>query len=147
MAADRVEIVEILLVEDNPAHADLLRETLKQSKIANNLYVVEDGELAMDFLYKRGEFAASPRPGLVLLDLGLPKKNGFEILAEIKEDPDLKRIPVVILTTSESEEDILKSYDLHANTFIRKPVNLKQFLEVVKNIENYWFIIAELPRS
>jgi two-component system, chemotaxis family, response regulator Rcp1 len=147
MAADRVGIFQILLVEDNPAHADMLRETLKQIKIANNLYVVEDGELAMDFLHKRGEFAASPRPGLVLLDLGLPKKNGFEVLAEIKADPDLKRIPVVILTTSKSEEDILKSYDLHANTFIRKPVNLNQFLEVVKSIENYWFIIAELPRS
>ena len=141
------EAIEILLVEDNPAHADMMRETLKESRIANHLTVASDGEMAMDILHKRGTFAASPRPGLVLLDLGLPKKSGLEVLAEIKADPDLRRIPVVILTSSKSEEDILRSYDLHANSFISKPVHLSEFLEVVKSIENYWFVIAKVPRS
>lgn len=148
MAADKtnLEPIEILLVEDNPAHADMMRETLKDSRIANNLSVVGDGEMATNFLHKLGEFATSPRPDLVLLDLGLPKKNGLEVLAEIKTDPELKRIPVVILTSSKSEEDVLRTYDLQANTFITKPVHLSELLEVVRNIENYWFVIAKLPR-
>ena len=145
MVPDRVEVFEILLVEDNPAHADLLRETLKQSKIANNLNVAGDGELAMDYLHKRGEFAASLRPGLILLDLGLPKKSGFEVLEEIKGDPDLRRIPVVILTTSKAEEDIIKGYDLHANCYIQKPVHLSEFIEMIKTIEDFWFGIVKLP--
>lgn len=149
MATNQVNLepIEILLVEDNPAHADMMRETLKNSRITNNLSVAGDGERAMSFLRKQGEFAASPRPGLVLLDLGLPKKSGLEVLAEIKADPDLKRIPVVILTSSKSEEDILRSYDLQANSFITKPVHLSEFLDVVKSIENYWFVIAKVPRS
>lgn len=137
--------VKILLVEDNPAHANLLRETFQEGKIANKLHVVNDGERAMDFLYKRGEFAASPRPDLVMLDIALPKKGGLEVLAEIKGDPDLKRIPVIMLTASKSEEDILKSYDLHANSYITKPVHLDQLIEIVKGIENFWFSIVKLP--
>jgi DNA-binding response OmpR family regulator len=142
-----MEPVEILLVEDNPAHADMMREALKQSRFANNLSVVTDGEMAIDFLHKKGEFAASPRPKLVLLDLGLPKKSGLEVLSEIKAEPNLKRIPVIILTTSKSEEDILKSYDLQANTYITKPVHLSEFMDAVKSLEKYWFDIAQLPRS
>ena len=137
----------ILLVEDNPAHADLMRGIFIQSKIANTLSVVSDGEMAMDFLQKKDPYAASPRPLLILLDLGLPKKSGLEVLAEIKADPDLKRIPVVILTSSEAEADILRSYNLQANTFITKPVHLKELIEVIKGIENYWFVIAKVPRS
>ena len=137
--------VDILLVEDNPADVNLLRETFRESKIANNLHVVNDGERAMDFLHNRGEFAAAPRPDLVLLDIGLPKKNGLEVLAEIKTDPDLMLIPVIILTTSKAEEDIFRSYDLHANSYITKPVHLSEFFEVVKSIENFWFGIVKLP--
>jgi two-component system, chemotaxis family, response regulator Rcp1 len=147
MAPDKVEeiFVQILLVEDNPADVNLLEEVFLRSKIANNLHVVNDGDQAMDFLYKRGNFAASPRPDLVLLDIGLPRKSGLEVLAEIKGDPGLKRIPVVMLTTSKAEEDILKSYDLHANSYITKPVHLEQFFEVVKTIESFWFGIVKLP--
>jgi CheY-like chemotaxis protein len=139
------EFVEILLIEDNPADVNMLQETFEESKIANRLSVVNDGERAMDFLHKRGDFAASPRPDLVLLDLGLPKKGGLEVLAEIKADPDLKRIPVIVLTTSKAEADILRSYDLHANSFITKPVHLSEFFEVVKGIEDFWFGIVKLP--
>jgi two-component system, chemotaxis family, response regulator Rcp1 len=142
-----IDPIEILLVEDNPAHADMLREVLKQGKIANILSVVTDGEMALDFLRKKGQFAASPRPVLVLLDLGLPKKNGLEVLMEVKADPALRSIPVVILTSSKSEEDIYKSYDLQASTFITKPVSFKQLQEVVKTLEDYWFVIAKVPRS
>jgi CheY-like chemotaxis protein len=142
-----IEPVDILLVEDNPAHADLMRGIFIQSKIANTLSVVSDGEMAMDFLQKKDPYATSPRPLLILLDLGLPKKSGLEVLAEIKADPDLKRIPVVILTSSEAEADILRSYNLQANTFITKPVHLKELIEVIKGIENYWFVIAKVPRS
>ncbi|UFS69984.1 response regulator [Geomonas sp. RF6] len=144
---DELEAVEILLVEDNPAHADMMRETLKESRIANRLSVVTDGEMALDFLYRKGQFAEAPRPGLILLDLGLPRKTGLEVLSEIKEEPELRRIPVIVLTTSKSEEDILKSYDLHANTFISKPVRLSDFMEVIRSLENYWFVMAQLPRS
>ena len=137
--------IDILLVEDNPADVNMLREIFQESKIDNTVYVVNDGERAMDFLYQRGEFANSPRPDLVLLDIGLPRKGGLEVLAEIKGDPALKRIPVIMLTTSKAEEDILKSYDLHANSYITKPVHLDQFFEIVKSIENFWFGIVKLP--
>ena len=137
--------VEILLVEDNPADVNMMQETLRESKIANNLYVVSDGEQAMDFLHNQGDYAAAPRPDLILLDIGLPKKSGLEVLAEVKADLDLRQIPIIILTTSKSEEDIFKSYDLHANSYITKPVHLSELFEVVRGIEDFWFSIVKLP--
>ncbi len=137
--------VEILLVEDNPADVRLTREALKETKLSNNLSVVMDGEAALCFLRRQGEYAAVPRPDLVLLDLNLPKKSGREVLAEIKADPRLRRIPVAILTMSDAEEDIVKSYDLHANCYIRKPLDIEQFTTVVRSVENFWFTIVKLP--
>ena len=137
--------VEILLVEDNPGDADLAREALADSKLANNLTVVEDGEEAMAYLRREGDFADATHPDLILLDLNLPKKDGREVLAEIKEDEKLKRIPVVILTTSRAEEDVLRTYNLHANCYITKPIDLKQFMKVVKSIEDFWLSIVVLP--
>jgi two-component system response regulator len=144
-ATTLVKPIEILLVEDNPGDADLAREALENSKVHNTLQVVGDGVEAMAFLRRKGKYAAVPRPDLVLLDLNLPKKDGREVLAEIKADPDLKRIPVVILTISKDEEDILKTYNLHANCFITKPIDLNQFLKVVKAIEDFWLSIVKLP--
>jgi two-component system, chemotaxis family, response regulator Rcp1 len=140
-----VEPIEILLVEDSPGDADLARVALEQTKVRNTLHVVPDGEAAMDFLRQVGKYADAPRPGLILLDLNLPKKDGREVLAEIKSDDDLKRIPVVILTISKEEEDVLRSYNLHANCFITKPIDLSQFLKVVKSIEEFWLSIVRLP--
>ena len=137
--------IEILLVEDNAGDARLAQEALKDSKIINNVALAEDGVEAMAFLHQQGKYAGSPRPDLVLLDLNLPKKDGRQVLAEIKADASLKRIPVVILTTSKAEEDILKSYDLHANCYITKPIDLEQFLKVVKSIEDFWLTIVRLP--
>jgi chemotaxis family two-component system response regulator Rcp1 len=139
--------IEILLVEDNLGDVRLTVEALKDAKVHNNLHVAEDGVEAMAFLRREGKYADAPRPDLILLDLNLPKKDGREVLAEIKEDPDLRRIPVVILTVSRAEEDILRSYDLHANCYITKPVNLDQFLKVVKSTEEFWFTIVKLPPS
>jgi len=137
--------VEILLVEDNPADVRLVREALKESKILNNLSVVEDGVEAMDFLRKKGKYASSVRPDLILLDLNLPRKNGREVLAEVKSDEKLKRIPVVIMTVSDDEKDILISYNSHANCYIKKPLDFDQFNQVVQAIENFWFTIVCLP--
>jgi two-component system, chemotaxis family, response regulator Rcp1 len=137
--------IEILMVEDNPGDVRLTLEALKEGKVRNNLHTVADGEAAMKFLRRQDTYAQSPRPDLVLLDLNLPKKNGREVLAEIKDDPDLKRIPVVILTVSEAEQDIIKSYNLHANCYITKPVNLEQFIRVVRSIEDFWLSIVMLP--
>ena len=137
--------IEILLVEDNLGDADLAREALEGSKFNNDLHVVDDGEKAMAFLRREGPYVDAPRPGLILLDLNLPRKDGRQVLAEIKADNDLKRIPVVILTTSSAEKDVLKSYDLHANCFITKPIDLNQFLNVVKAIEDFWLSIVVLP--
>ena len=139
--------VKILLVEDNPADIRLTIEALREGKIANRLNVAKDGVEALDFLQRRGAFADAPRPDLVLLDLNLPKKDGREVLAEIKADDSLKRIPVVVLTTSQAEEDILKSYNLHANCYISKPVDLEQFITVVRTIEDFWLTVVSLPRS
>lgn len=136
---------EILLVEDNPGDVDLAREALENSKIDNLLHAVGNGEEAMDFLRRKGKYTNAPRPDLVLLDLNLPSKDGREVLAEIKLDEDLKRIPVVILTSSRDEEDILKAYNLHANCYITKPMDLNQFVKVVKSIEDCWFTIVKLP--
>jgi chemotaxis family two-component system response regulator Rcp1 len=137
--------IEILMVEDNPGDVRLTIEALKEGKVRNNLTTVGDGEAAMKFLRQQGPYSKVPRPDLVLLDLNLPKKNGREVLAEIKDDPDLKRIPVVILTVSEAEQDIIKSYNLHANCYITKPVNLEQFIKVVRSIEDFWLSIVMLP--
>jgi CheY-like chemotaxis protein len=139
--------IEILLVEDNPGDSRLAKEALKESKLKNNLYVAEDGVEAMNFLYKKGKYSKMPRPDLVILDLNLPKKDGREVLAEIKNDDNLKRIPVVILTISKAEEDILKTYNLHANCYVTKPLDLDQFMKVVKSIEDFWLTIVKLPNG
>ncbi len=144
-AKKKFEAIDILLVEDNPGDVDLAREALADSKINNTLHVVSDGEEAMDFIRRRGKYANVPRPDLILLDLNLPKKDGRQVLSEIKGDEDLKRIPVVILTISQDEEDILKSYNLHANCYITKPIDLGQFIKVVKSIEDFWLTIVKLP--
>lgn len=141
-----VEVVDVLLVEDNPGDVRLTKEALKEGKMLNELHVVQDGVEAMAYLRKEGEYAGAPRPDLVLLDLNMPRKDGRQVLAEIKADKDLKRIPVVILTTSEAEEDIVKSYDLHANCYITKPVGLEQFVKVVKGIEDFWLSLVKLPK-
>jgi chemotaxis family two-component system response regulator Rcp1 len=133
------------MVEDNPGDIRLCVEALKEGKVRNNLHTVGDGEEALAFLRRQGSHAEAPRPDLILLDLNLPKKTGQEVLAEIKEDPDLRRIPVVILTVSEAEADILKTYNLHANCYITKPVDLDRFIEVVKSIENFWLTVVMLP--
>jgi CheY-like chemotaxis protein len=140
-----VRPIEILLVEDSPADVDLTREALEDAKVSNNLNVVDDGEQALAYLRREGPYAEQPRPDLILLDLNLPRKDGREVLAEIKDDPDLRRIPVVILTTSEAEQDILRSYDLHANCYVTKPVDLERFITVVRSIEDFWLAIVKLP--
>jgi CheY-like chemotaxis protein len=137
--------IDILLVEDNPVDTRLTIEALKENKIKNNLQIVTDGIEALDFLHKRGKYPDVGRPDLILLDLNLPRKDGHQVLAEIKDDPDLRRIPVVILTISKAEEDVLKSYNLHANCYITKPIDLNQFVTVVKSIKEFWFTIAKLP--
>lgn len=137
--------IEILLVEDNPGDVRLTIEALKEDKVLNHLSVAMDGVEAMAFLRHEGQYADAPRPDLVLLDLNLPKKDGREVLDEIKRDPDLRSIPVVILTTSQAEQDILKSYDLHANCYVTKPVDLHQFMSAVKSIEDFWFTVVKLP--
>lgn len=137
--------IEILLVEDNPGDVRLTREAFKEGKVLNNLSVVEDGAEAMAFLRQQGKYADAPRPDLILLDLNLPKKDGREVLPEIKEDTNLKRIPVVILTTSKAEQDILKTYNLHANCYVTKPVDLEQFISVVRFVQHFWLSIVKLP--
>lgn len=137
--------IEILLVEDNPGDVRLTQEMLKGSKILNRLSAVGDGEEAMAFLLRQGEYAEAPRPDLILLDLNLPRKDGGEVLAQIKTDARLKRIPVVVLTSSDAEQDILRSYDLHANCYVTKPVDLEQFIKVIKIIEEFWLTIVKLP--
>ena len=139
--------VDILLVEDNPGDARLAKEALKDSKMKNKLFHVIDGVEAMKFLKREGEYAGVPRPDLVLLDLNLPKMDGRQVLKEIKEDDNLKRIPVVILTMSQAEEDIFKTYNLHANCYITKPLDLNQFIKVVQSIEDFWLTIVKLPNG
>ena len=139
--------IEILLVEDNPGDVRLTVEALKDAKVINHLSVAKDGVEALSLLRRQGSYAHAPRPDLILLDLNLPLKDGREVLAEIKTDDELKRIPVVILTTSKSEEDILKTYNLHANCYITKPVDLEQFVTVVKSIEDFWFTVVKLPNG
>ena len=139
--------VEILLVEDNPGDVRLTREALKESKVRNRLHVVVDGLEAMEFLGRQGKYAQVERPDLILLDLNLPKKDGREVLAEIKADKTLRRIPVVVMTVSQAEEDVVKAYDAYANCFISKPLNFEQFVKVVQSIDNFWLTIVKLPRQ
>jgi CheY-like chemotaxis protein len=137
--------IEILLVEDNPGDVRLTIEALKEGKVHNKLTVARDGVEAVDFLRRQGRFTDASRPDLILLDLNLPRKDGREVLAEIKEDPVLRRIPVVVLTTSKAEEDIVRTYDLHANCYITKPVDLEQFISVVRSIDDFWLSVVRLP--
>ncbi|MBN1669943.1 MAG: response regulator [Kiritimatiellae bacterium] len=139
--------IEILLVEDNPGDVRLTKETLKDSKVCNNLTVATDGEEALAILRRQDPYVGAQRPDIILLDLNLPKKDGREVLAEIKSDAELRSIPVVILTTSKAEEDILRTYQLHANCYVNKPVDLDQFMKIVNAIENFWFTIVKLPRG
>jgi two-component system, chemotaxis family, response regulator Rcp1 len=139
--------IDILLVEDNPGDARLALESLKESKIRNTLHWVQDGLEAMKFLYRQGSYENAPRADLILLDLNMPKMDGREVLAEIKSDDELKRIPVVIFTISKAEEDILKAYDLHTNCYITKPLDLDRFLKVIQSIEDFWLTIVRLPKG
>ena len=137
--------VEILLVEDNPGDERLTREALKEGKVYSNLHWVKDGVEAMEFLRREGKYKDVPRPDIILLDLNLPKKDGREVLQDIKNDSELKRIPVVVLTTSKAEEDVLRTYNLHANCYVTKPVDLEKFIVVVKSIDVFWLTVVTLP--
>ena len=137
--------IQILLVEDNPGDVELTREGFAEGKILNQLWVAEDGDQALDFLYRRGRHAASPRPDLILLDLNLPRRSGLEVLRTIKADAALRRIPVVVLTSSQAGEDIARTYDLHANCYVNKPVDFHQFCRVVASVEDFWFTVVKLP--
>jgi chemotaxis family two-component system response regulator Rcp1 len=139
--------IEILLVEDNPGDVRLAVEALRDAKVANRLHIVEDGVEAMSFLRREGRYADVSQPNLILLDLNLPRKDGREVLAEIKQDADLKRIPVVILTSSAAEQDVVQAYNLYANCYITKPMDLDQFLKVVRSIEDFWLIVVTLPQA
>lgn len=139
--------IEILLVEDSPSDAMMTREVLEHSKLINSLHVVEDGVQAIDYLRKRPPYENAPRPDMILLDLNLPKKSGREVLAEVKGDDDLKMIPVVVLTTSKSDEDVGKSYSLHANCYITKPVEFDEFAKIIRRIQNFWFCVVTLPKD
>jgi CheY-like chemotaxis protein len=138
--------VDVLLVEDDPGDVLMTREAFEHFKIRNTLHVVNDGEQALQFLRQTGEYASAPRPGLILLDLNLPRRDGLEVLAELKQDPGLRVIPVVILTTSQAEEDILRSYSLHANAYVSKPVDFERFIDVIRQIDNFFITVVELPR-
>jgi two-component system response regulator len=137
--------IEILLVEDSPTDILITREAFEDAKLLNTLHVVEDGVKALEFLRRQGSYASSPRPDLILLDLNLPRKNGREVLAEIKEDAELRSIPIIILTTSSADEDILRAYDLHANCYVIKPVGFDNFFKAVQSIQNFWFSVVVLP--
>jgi len=145
MISNELRPVEILLIEDSPSDTELTVEALREAKVRNHLSTVEDGVLAMDFLRRRGKFCDAPAPDLIMLDLNLPRKDGREVLAEIKADDELKTIPVVVLTTSRADQDVLRAYNLHANCFITKPVDFEQFLEVIRSIESFWLFVVTLP--
>lgn len=142
---EALDVAQFLLVEDNPGDVRLTREALKESKLKNNLSVVGDGVDALAFLRRQPPYENAPRPDVILLDLNLPRKSGREVLAEIKADPDLRRIPVVVITSSEAEQDVIASYDLHVNCYVTKPVDLDQFIKVVRSISEFWLTIVRLP--
>jgi CheY-like chemotaxis protein len=139
-------VIDVLLVEDDPGDVLMTREAFEHYKIRNQLHVVTDGEQALQFLHRAGDYARAPRPGLILLDLNLPRRDGLEVLADLKADPGLRVIPVVILTTSQAEEDILRSYSLHANAYVSKPVDFEHFMDVIRQIDNFFLTVVELPR-
>ena len=145
MTADESQPIRVLLVEDDPGDVVLIEEAFEENKVRNELSSVSDGVDALRFLRREGEFADAPRPDLILLDLNLPRKDGREVLAEIKTDPELRSIPVVVLTTSKAEEDILRSYDLHANAYVTKPVDFNRFIEVVRQIDEFFVTVVKLP--
>jgi CheY-like chemotaxis protein len=145
MTGTQAEPVEILLAEDNPGDAKLTRKALEQGNIINNLHVVTDGVEALQYLRQEGEYSDKPRPDLMLLDLNMPRKDGREVLEEIKTDAELRRLPVVVMTSSEAEEDIVQSYDLHANAYLTKPIDFDGFLEVVRGIEEFWLSVVRMP--
>lgn len=140
-----LDVVDVLLVEDDDGDVLMTREAFEHHKIRNNLHVVRDGEEALQFLRREGEYEDAPRPGLVLLDLNLPRRDGREVLAEMKSDPELRVIPVVVLTTSEAEEDILRSYTLHANAYVSKPVDFDRFIDVIRQIDDFFVTVVKLP--
>ncbi|KAA9149726.1 response regulator [Amycolatopsis acidicola] len=140
-----LDVVDVLLVEDDDGDVLMTREAFEHHKLRNNLHVVRDGEQALRFLRRQGDYAGAPRPGLILLDLNLPRRDGREVLAELKDDPELRVIPVVVLTTSEAEEDILRSYRLHANAYVTKPVDFDRFIEVVRQIDDFFVTVVKLP--
>lgn len=140
------KVIDVLLVEDDPGDVLMTREAFEHHKIRNQLHVVNDGEQALQFLHQTGDYASAPRPGLILLDLNLPRRDGLEVLAELKADPELRVIPVVILTTSQADEDILRSYALHANAYVSKPVDFERFMEVIQQIDTFFITVVELPR-
>ena len=142
---DGCDVVDVLLVEDDPGDILMTKEAFEHYKIRNQLHVVTDGEQALDFLRRTGDYAKAPRPGLILLDLNLPRRDGLEVLAELKQDPVLRVIPVVILTTSQAEEDILRSYSLHANAYVSKPVDFERFIDVIRQIDNFFITVVKLP--
>jgi CheY-like chemotaxis protein len=141
------QMVDVLLVEDDAGDVLMTREAFEHYKIRNTLHVVTDGEQALQFVRRQGDFADAPRPGLIMLDLNLPRRDGLEVLAEIKADPELRLIPVVILTTSQAEEDIIRSYALHANAYVSKPVDFERFIEVIRQIDNFFITVVKLPQS
>src|SRR5579863_6483275 len=147
MIGNQLKSIEVLLVEDNPGDVRLTLEAMKESKVINNLNVANDGVEAMAYLRREGAHQNVMRPDLILLDLNLPRKNGREVLAEVKADQSLRLIPVVVLTTSQAEEDIVRSYNLHANCYVTKPVDLDQFIEVIKSINDFWFSVVKLPQK
>ena len=147
MKTNEGRAIEILLVEDSPSDAEFTIEALKEAKVRNHLSLVEDGVQAMEFLRRQGQHAKAPRPDLIMLDLNLPRKDGREVLAELKADDNFKTIPVVVLTTSRAEQDVLRAYRSHANCYITKPVDFKQFLEVVRSIEHFWLVVVTLPQT
>ena len=146
MADDaQTRVVDVLLVEDDPGDVLMTREAFEHHQLRNQLHVVNDGEQALQFLHRTGEYASAPRPGLILLDLNLPRRDGLEVLAELKGDPGLRVIPVVILTTSQADEDVLRSYALHANAYVSKPVDFERFMDVIRQIDNFFVTVVELP--
>jgi CheY-like chemotaxis protein len=144
---DDFDVVDVLLVEDDAGDVLMTREAFEHYKIRNTLHVVSDGEQALQFVRQQGEFAGAPRPGLIMLDLNLPRRDGLEVLSELKADPELRLIPVVILTTSQAEEDIIRSYALHANAYVTKPVDFERFIEVIRQIDNFFITVVKLPHS
>jgi CheY-like chemotaxis protein len=146
MSESPLNVIDVLLVEDDPGDALMTQEAFEHHKIRNTLHVVKDGVEAIEFLRRQGRYENAPRPGLILLDLNLPRKDGREVLSEVKNDPELRSIPVVVLTTSEAEEDILRSYSLHANAYVTKPVDFDRFIEVVRQIDDFFVTVVKLPR-